>query len=267
MNCKNVAPSQSPHHWADTDSREPAACSCSTWLILQMPTRPSAGNVKFTPILPPHPPPADWWFKVGMWSTQMSSSRRSLSSRIISLTTHFSLSVSWLCNRDLPVCLMWGLTAATLLDPPWCILFSLKLIRGAIAYSIGLGEERVGFELYTWSEEKDFLLSRMNLWVFFNVSICRNTYTAMHGVGEMWQSNLVISLYIKHGSFITLQHHVPDSNRFIQVSRVQLYCPAQEDPGVGMWSQESRSGGTSRCLYSLCSCCFPKQYSIFVSNC
>lgn len=73
----------------------------------------------------------------------------------------------------------------------------------------------------------------------------------MHGVGEMWQSNLVISLYIKHRSFITLQHHVPDSNRFIQVSRVQLYCPAQEDPGVGMWSQESRSGGTSRCLYSL----------------
>lgn len=77
------------------------------------------------------------------------------------------------------------------------------------------------------------------------------TYTAMHGVCEMWKRNLVIPVYIKHRSFITLQHQVPDSNRFILVSRVQLYCPAQEDPRVVIWSQVSPSRGTSRGLYSL----------------
>lgn len=162
----------------------------------------------------PSPWPTDWWFKVGMWSTQMSSSRRSLFSRIISLTTHFSLSVSWLCSRDLPVCLVWGLTAATLLDPPWCILFSLKLIRNGVSYSIGFGEKGVVSESCTWSEEKDVLLSIMNFWGF-NVNMYRDICPATHWIDEMWKSNLVIPVYIKHRSLTALQHQLPDSNRFI----------------------------------------------------
>lgn len=117
------------------------ASSCSLGSVLQHPL-PSSGSEHLLLFCTPQPPqPSDWWFKLGMWSTQMSSSRRSLFSRIISLTTHFSLSLSWLHSRDLPACLVWGLTAATLLDPSGCILFSLTLIRDAIAYSTGLGEE------------------------------------------------------------------------------------------------------------------------------
>lgn len=150
-----------PSGWGNFGSGEPAAWGlcCST------PVAALARNIYscFAP-LSPHQP-ADWWFKPGMWSTQMSSSRRSLFGRIISLTTHFSLSVSWLHSRDLCACLVWGLTAATLLDPPWCILFSRKLIRGAITHSIGLEEKGVSYESCIWNEEKD-LLSRMNFWGF-----------------------------------------------------------------------------------------------------
>lgn len=159
----------------------------------------------------PSPGPTDWWFKVGMWSTQMSSSRRSLFSRIISLTTHFSLSDSWLCSWDLPVCLLRGLTAATLLDPPWCILFSLKLIRDAVSYSIGFGEKGVGSESCTWSEEKGVLRSIMNF-RGFNV----NTYTDLCCYTlNRWSVERFIPVYIKHRSLTTLQHQLPDSNRFI----------------------------------------------------
>ena len=146
--------------------REPAACSCSALAMLQSPPIPALAMQNFNFFCPPPPSPADWWLKVGMWSTQMSGSRRSLFRRIISLTTHFSLPVSWLGSSDLPVCLVQGLTAAALLGSPWCILFSFKLIRGVIAYSIGPGEEGEGYESCTLSEEKDFLLSGINFGVF-----------------------------------------------------------------------------------------------------
>lgn len=140
-----------PWGWADFGSAAAPPSQLWQWTFLLVCT-------------PQPPQPADWWFKLGMWSTQMSSSRRSLFSRIISLTTHFSLSLSWLHSRDLPACLVWDLTAATLLDPPWCILFSLKLIRGAIAYSTSLGDRGVGCESYIWNEKKDH--SGMNSWGF-----------------------------------------------------------------------------------------------------
>lgn len=158
-NCSGPIPSGG----ADFGGREPAAAAWGLCWSTPFPALAMSIYSCFAPLNPPQP--ADWWFKLGMWSTQMSSSRRSLFSRIMSLTTHFSLSLSWLHSRDLPACLVWGLTAATLLDLPWFILYSLKLIRGAIAYSIGLGEEGVGCESRIWTEEKD-LLSEMNFWGF-----------------------------------------------------------------------------------------------------
>lgn len=215
------------------------------------PARPNAGDVlEHLLLLPTPPPPAEWWFKVGMWSTQMSSSRRSLFSRIISLTTHFSLSLSWLWSRDLPVCLVWGLTAATLLDPPWCILFSLKLIRSAIAYGIALGEEGVGYESCAWSEDTFFF--PVWIWgVIFSVNIYRNSYTTLHGVGEIWKSNLIILLYIKHRSSLALQQQYLTVTDFPRWAKSPVVPSCTAEPQGSEVESGSWNGSTSRWLDSL----------------